>query len=585
MERSPSRRRPWQVATAAPAEFFASLPQLHPIAAQVLYNRGLTTATAVRAFLATDLTPHDPRGLYGTDRAVARLRRALADGETIAVHGDFDVDGVTATAILTEGLRAAGATVIPFIPLRSITGYGVHPSAVERLAEAGARVIVTGDTGTRAVEAVRHAATLGVDVIVTDHHLPGDDLPNAVAIVNPQQEHCSYPFKHLSGAGVAWKLVQALALEGLLDVADSESLLDLVALGTIVDVSPLHGENRLLVQRGLRRLAETPRPGIRALIAHATAGREPRPMDERTVAFTIGPRLNAVGRMDDAALALELLLTRDEVRAYELVQVMEAKNSERQQLTERVLVAARAQAAEVAHQPVLVLRGEDWPSGVIGLVAARIAEEYRRPAFVVDVRPDACRGSGRSVDGFDLVEALTGCSDLLLEFGGHAQAAGFALRPDHLDALVARLVDAAAAQQIALADAFEPIFADYHLAQHELDWPLHSALTALRPFGAGNAEPLFLSSGLKLLECRAVGAGKHLRTRVRFGQQVVTGFGPELGGRAHELARAGQMDALYTIQVSSWNGNTSLELRLKDARPAELAVPERPRTAQPAQAV
>jgi single-stranded-DNA-specific exonuclease len=562
--------RPWVVAPRAPAGLFATLPDLHPVAVQVLFNRGLKTAAEVRTFLdSAGARLHDPRQLYGMDRAIARLRRAIAGGETIVAHGDFDVDGVTATAVLAEGLGAAGARVVPYVPQRTSVGYGVQAGALEQLAAQGASLIVTGDTGTRAHEAVARATELGLDVIVTDHHVPGDRLPDALAVVNPLQPACPYPFKSLSGVGVAWKLVYALALEGYFAPALAERLLDLVALGTIVDVSPLVGENRTLVQRGLRCLGEAARPGIRALLAKSASTRG-GPVDERTVSFTLGPRLNAAGRMDDAGLALELLTTADVGRAGELVLLLEQKNQERRQLTEQVLVAARQQAEQVAHQPVLVLRGEGWPGGVIGLVAARLADEYGRPAVIVDVRPDGCRGSGRSVDGFDLVTALTGCADLLLEYGGHTSAAGFAILPDRLDALVERLLDAAAQQRLGEP---RPVVADYALAQHELnDWSLFNSLKPLRPFGAGNEEPVFLTAGLPVVDARTVGeGGRHLKARVRFGRQTLSAFGPDLGAWASKIS-GGRIDALYTIQVSSWGGYDSLELKLQDVRPASQVI-------------
>jgi single-stranded-DNA-specific exonuclease len=565
MERAGGRR--WEVAPRAPAAFGAALPDVHPVVRQVLYNRGLTTAAAAREFLAGDGAPlHDPRQLYGMDRAIARLRRALQAGETVAVHGDFDVDGVTATAILVEGLGVAGIQTVPHLPQRTVTGYGLQAETVERLAAEGVSLVVTGDTGTRARDAVRRAAELGVDVVVTDHHLPGDDLPPAVAVINPRQASCAYPFKDLSGAGVAWKVVQALAQEDLLPVGAAEGLLDLVALGTIGDVSPLRGENRVLVQRGLRLLADSPRPGIRALLG--PGGR--RPVDERTVAFSIGPRLNAAGRMDDPRLALELLLTGDAQRAAELARLLGERNEERQRLTEAVLQEARRQARGLDGQPLLVLRGDGWPGGVIGLVAGRIAEEFGRPAFVVDVGPEACRGSGRAAEGVDLVALLTGCADLLLEFGGHAQAAGFAARTQDLDALVGRLLD-----QMGRGPAPAPpvVVADQALAEGELDWALYGALLPLRPFGQGNPPPLFFTPGLRLLEARPVGAsGRHLRVRLRFGKEVFTAFGPDLGPRAPDLARRGHLDVLYALDSSTWEGLESLELRLHDVRPA-VAVP------------
>ncbi|HET7771474.1 MAG TPA: DHH family phosphoesterase, partial [Chloroflexota bacterium] len=376
--------RPWTIAPRAPADLAAALPDLHPVAVQVLFTRGLTSPDDMRAFLSSDRL-HDPFLLLGMDRAVTRIRRAIAAGELIAAHGDFDVDGVTATVVLVEGLAASGARVIPYIPLRTATGYGFHPSAVERLAADGVTLIVTGDTGTRAVEATRRAAELGVDVVITDHHLAGETLPAAVALVNPHQAGCPYPFKELSGVGVAWKLIDALHQQAPLRGISPEHLLDLVALGTIVDVSPLVGENRALVRRGLQRLASSARPGIRALISQS-ARDGGAALDERTVAFTLGPRLNAAGRMESADLAFELLSTSDHARALELVRSLEEKNQLRQHLTEDVLIAAREQAAAGAQagHPLLLVRGTGWPGGVLGLVAARLSEEFNRPALIVD---------------------------------------------------------------------------------------------------------------------------------------------------------------------------------------------------------
>jgi single-stranded-DNA-specific exonuclease len=565
--------RRWIVAPPAPEALRAALPDLHPVVLQVLYTRGLATPEAARAFLAGAGAPlHDPRQLYGMDRAIARLRRAREEGETVAVHGDFDVDGVAATAILSEGLRASGARVISYLPQRTTTGYGLVPETVARMAEEGASVVVTGDTGTRAGAAVARAAELGVDVVVTDHHLPGPDLPPALALVNPHQPACPYPFKDLAGAGVAWKLIEALALEGVVPPGVPEALLDLVALGTIVDVAPLQGENRVLVQQGLRRLAATTRPGLRALL-----GASGRAVDEHLVAFVVGPRLNAAGRMDDPNLALELLLTRDEARAGDLVRILEEKNAERQRLTQSVLQVARQQAATLAGDPVIVLRGSGWPGGVIGLVAARIADEMGRPAFVVDVGEEACRGSGRGGPGVDLVAMLAACDDLLLEYGGHAGAAGFAAPAAHLEALVARLRDLGAGEVPVEAP---PAVADQALAQGELDWALYRALLPLRPFGHGNPAPTFYTPDLPVVDLRVVGAGgRHLRARVRFGKEVLTAFGPELGPLAGGISRRGRLDALFSLDESNWNGYESLELRLLDVRPSVTAAPPVPESA------
>ncbi|HEU5318367.1 MAG TPA: single-stranded-DNA-specific exonuclease RecJ [Chloroflexota bacterium] len=553
--------RPWTVAPPAPSSLAAALPDLHPVAVQVLHARGYTTPEAILAFLFQDQL-HDPLALYGMDRAVARLRRAIGGGEQIAAHGDFDVDGVTAAAVLVEGLSAAGARIVPFLPARTTTGYGVHASAVDKLAADGVTLIVTGDTGTRAIEAVQRAAELGIDVIVTDHHLPGETLPAALALVNPHLPLCPYPFKELSGVGVAWKLVDALSRSVPFNGLASDDLLDLVALGTIVDVSPLVGENRWLVRRGLDRLARSRRPGIQALLAQAD--RE-GPLDERTVAFSIGPRLNAAGRMESADLAYDLLTTKDHSHAFELVQRLDRINQERQQLTERVLAEARVQADRASAHPVLLIRGRDWPSGVLGLVAARLSDEYSRPAIVLDVGPEASRGSGRaSGSDLDLVALLGACGDLLLEFGGHAQAAGFALGSERVDAFAERLLAACADRP---DPSLAPVIADHRLDAAGLDWALYHGLCALRPYGQANPAPVFLSEAVPVVEARAVGAaGKHLRLRLRFGRQTLTAFGPNLGARLATLGANSEVDLLFCLESSVWNGAESLELRLRDVR-------------------
>ena len=562
---SAAAARPWIVAPRVPPELVAALPELHPVAVQVLHTRGLTTPEAMRAFVSGDEL-HDPFRLHGMDRAIARIRQAIEKDEMIAAHGDFDVDGVTATAVLVEGLSAAGARAIPYIPVRAATGYGFHASAVEKLAADGVKLIVTGDTGTRATTAVQRAGELGVDVVITDHHLAGAELPPAVAVVNPHQPACAYPFKELSGVGVAWKLIDALHRDRPLRAQTPEDLLDLVALGTIVDVSPLVGENRALVRRGLARLAKSTRPCIRALIAQSTrdggAG-----FDERTVAFSLGPRLNAAGRMESADLAFELLRAPNEHLALEIVRQLEEKNLLRQRLTEDVLVAAREQAVEDARagHPLLVVRGAGWPGGVLGLVAARLSEEFNRPALIVDVGTEACRGSARGAN-VDFVSLLSGCADLLIEYGGHAQAAGFALLPDRLDAFAERLRAACADRPDPTA---QPVVADHGLAETDLDWPLYHALRTLRPFGHANLAPLFLTERIRLLEARPVGAGgKHLRLRLRCGRQTFTAFGPNLGSRSAALTGAAAVDALYHLESSTWNGLDSLELRLQDVRPS-----------------
>lgn len=567
-------RRTWVVAPRAPDSLFAALPDLHPAAVQVLFNRGLHTVGAVRDFLAAASAPlSDPFALPDMHAAVTRIRDAIRRGERVAVHGDYDVDGITGTVLLTGALEAAGLDVMPILPRRDTDGYGIQPRTLEELAVQGCRLVVTVDTGTSALAEVALAADLGLDVIVTDHHVVNGPLPPACAVINPQRRDVAVPpaTAPLAGVGVAFKLAQAIELAGLLNSPGyrTEQELDLVAIGTVVDVAPVVGENRSLVHRGLARLRSAPRPGIRALVERA--GLAPEAVDAGRLSFALGPRLNAPGRLGDPHLSFELLRSTDAEHARRLAADLDELNARRQDLTASVLRVAREVALRVeATSPVLVVSGQGWAVGVVGLVAARLAEDFDRPAFVIASDGDASRGSARAAGDFDVMAALRHCQDLLRQFGGHRAAAGFALDTGRLTEFADRLRLVCRPVDRAPGPSQVDLEIDWRgrLGQSAEAWALHHSLEPLAPFGQGNPAPLFLSHRLPVRDRRLVGE-RHARLKVECGRQVLTAFGPRLGERLGSLTRGAEIDAVYTIGMSSWNGAQSLELTLVDAWSSE----------------
>jgi single-stranded-DNA-specific exonuclease len=555
----------WRIAPPAPTDLRRALPDVHPLVLGALARRGLATPDVIRAFV--DRAPGDdnPFRLAGMNEAVTRLRTALRRGERIAVYGDYDADGVTATAVLMETFTALGADVAATIPHREREGYGLHVAALDRLAAAGVRVVVTVDCGIRSAGEVAHAVARGMDVIVTDHHaLPGS-LPSAVAVVNPHRPDCRYGFTDLSGVGLAFKLAQALlraeAGTGRRTPAlDESDLLDLVAIGTVADVVPLVGENRALVERGLDRLRSTERPGLSALLA--AARRAPESLTARDLAFVVGPRLNAAGRMDDARLALELLLTRDAGDATALAARLEAHNEARRAATDAAVTAAEAALAERTDAPFLFYADGSVALGVTGLVAGRLTSRHYRPSAVARIDGDVARASARSIPEFNITAALDEVSDRLVRFGGHARAAGFTARTGDLGAVVAHLTSRAAA-------AFEgcdlrPVLdIDAVVAGSDLDWPLFDALACLEPIGEGNPRPLLLWRAAPVASPRPVGAG-HLRFVVETPPPVGSLDAIAFGGGPRLTALGDRADLVFSLEANTWQGNRRLELRIED---------------------
>ena len=574
----------WQIAPPAPEDHLARFPQLSPLIVQLLYNRGITAPQDVRDFLAGARPEDNPFRLKGMNEAVTRLRQAIRGEELVAVYGDFDADGVTATALLVETLSALGARVKPYIPHRVDEGYGLNTGALRQLASQGVEVVVTVDCGIRSIEEVSYGRKLGLDFIVTDHHSVGEEVPPALAVINPKQPDCPYPFKDLAGVGVAFKLAQALlranrrvpVAKGEVGV-NEEDLLDLTALGTVADLAPLLGENRSLVRRGLERLNDPQRLGLRAMIAQV--GLKLGQIDAAAIGFVLGPRLNAAGRMDDATTSYDLLTCRSPDEAANLAQELEELNRRRQRLTAETLERAKEQVLVAGEdEKLLFAAGEDFLAGIVGLVAGRLTEEFYRPTLVVELGPEESRGSARSIPEFNITAALDQCSDLLVRYGGHAAAAGFTVANDNLEPLQERLKELAA-EQLEGVELTPTLLIDAEVELSEMDWATQALLTQLEPCGYANPAPLLLSRRAIVRSARAVGTdGGHLKLSLSDGQARPStvsdaASGHHWGAIAFRQGQwAGQLprhiDVVYSLEVNEWRGEKRLQLNVKDLRPS-----------------
>lgn len=561
---------------------FADLP---PLLARTLVRRGLTDVSAARAFLHPEELPPTPypnlerapdgssRG--GIDAAVARVNLAARRGETICVWGDFDVDGQTSTALLVQTLRALGAKVVYYIPIRGKESHGVHVESLKPIIDNGATLIVTCDTGVTAHAAIDYANSRGVDVIVTDHHDLGETLPNAMTVVNPKMLPEDHPLANLAGVGVAYKLAEALLnAEGGRQNADNTELLDLVALGLIADVALLKGETRSLAQRGIQKLRETKRLGLRVMADLAGASMDT--LTEETIGFTFAPRLNALGRLGDANPAVELLLTSDPPRARVLAAQIEGLNAQRRMLTSQVYASAEAKLrAEPAllDGPVIVLSHPDWPGGVVGIVANKLAERYRKPAILLSESDDGIlRGSARSVEGLHITEAIATQKEILLGFGGHPMAAGMSLEAPKLAEFRRGLGKAVEGQLGSKVREEAELQIDAWVSLDEVTLELADQLESLAPFGAGNPELTLATRGVVFKSATEIGKTKeHLRLNV----EDENGTAQSLlwwGGAGEELPETGsKIDVAYSLRGSSFRGQRQANLQFQAFRVVEEA--------------
>jgi len=549
--------RPDQSAVQALAESL----RLPTALAALLVQRGYAGEEAARSYLRPALADlSDPHGLAGMEEAVQAIVTTVRSGGRILVHGDYDVDGQCSSALLTRALRIAGADVLPFLPHRLRDGYDFGPAGLEAARAAGASLVITCDCGITALATVKAAREAGIGVVVTDHHLPGAELPEALAVVDPQREDDTSGASSLCGTGIAFKLVQALVPALGLPANLPFHLLDLVALATVADVVPLQGENRILVKHGLKLLASSRWEGVRALInATGLTGKE---VSARHLGFVLGPRLNAAGRVADANDGLRLLLSDDPAEAATLAQCLEGLNFERQALDQRILDEALQQvetSADLERDAGFVLVGDGWHPGVVGIVASRVVERYGRPTFLIAFDGDIGKGSGRSISRFDLHTALLSCGDLLERFGGHQMAAGLTIHRSRLDAFRERFGDVAR-QALTPADLGPEQRVDLEIGLHEVTSALERLCRHLEPCGQGNPGPVFGVRGVHFTNRGTVGNG-HLKGTLDDGSSRLSVIGFQWADRVPWLGDE-PVDAAFRIECNEWNGISTLQARL-----------------------
>lgn len=575
--RAPDPR--WTSPRAADPERVAELTralELPPALCAVLVARGIDEPQQAKRFLRPRLEHlGDPRELADGPEAARRIARAVRDGETILVHGDYDVDGISATALLTRFLRARGATVFPFVPHRLRDGYDFSSAGLEAARGAGAHLIVTADCGTVAHEPIARARAAGIDLVVTDHHTVGERLPEATAVVNPQRSDCGYADKNLCGAGLAHRVAELVARELGGGSDDLPELLDLVALATIADLVPLAGENRVLTHFGLRRLARSRWPGLRALLRVSDV--DPPSVGAGHVGFRVAPRINAAGRVGESADALRLLLTDDEAEAGRLAERLDQLNTRRREEDRRTLEEALDDLVERFDPDSdygVVLSGSGWHPGVIGIVASRVVERIHRPVVMIAVDETMGRGSARSIPGFHLYEALAECAEHLDRFGGHRQAAGMDVRPEAIEAF-REAFNRAARAKLEGGDLRPTLRPDVDLELEDADLDLVHWLRYLGPHGIGNPGPLFRARGVRVEGARVVGE-RHLKARLRQGTSSLEAIGFGLAERLPPDGIADEpFDALFRLERNEWRGRASVQAKLVDLRSVAAGDPAR----------
>lgn len=536
----------------------------------ILLNRGIDEEN-IPAFLKKSMADIvNPKLMLDMDKATERIRSAIANKEKIAVYGDYDVDGITSTALLYEFLHSLGADVQYYIPDRKGEGYGINIMAVNKLFKQGIKLMITVDCGITAIGEVEFAKLQGMDVIITDHHTCKDRLPSAAAaILNPKRPDCEYPFDSLAGVGVAFKLILALAMEDGLSTREVfEKYVDIATLGTIADVVPLVGENRIIADKGLTALKTSKRAGIQAIME--VAGVTDKEITSSTIAFAIAPRLNAAGRLGTATTAVELLLTQDENNARKIALTLDEENKERQ-LTERQIFneAAEMIASDTnfGKKKIIVLAKEGWHNGVIGIVASRLCDIYYKPCILISHSNGVGKGSGRSIKNFNLFDALSHCEKHLTDFGGHAVAAGLNINMSDFDTFV-KEINKYADSVLTERDMIPSIDIDCPLSERYVTLENAKMLRNLEPFGMGNEKPVFSISGVEVMNIAAVGVdNKHLRIRINKNNKIINGIGFNMGNFISFVNQGDIIDIAFQMDINNYQGNESVQLILKDIKP------------------
>jgi single-stranded-DNA-specific exonuclease len=549
-------------------EHLARNASVSKVLAQVLVNRGIKDVEAINRFLSPSLDDlHDPYSMPDMRAAVERIRKSSEEAESVLVYGDYDADGLTATALLVSVLRALNIKTSFYIPNRITEGYGLRKEGVRKAHELGVDLIITVDCGISSEEEISLANSLGIEVIVTDHHEPPSRLPDAVAVVNPHRKDSLYPFKHLAGVGVTYKLCEALMKEGICANQDAayNNILGLVAVGTVADSVPLIGENRILVAHGLKALSsKTSFPWIHAL--RESAGANSKEINSSLLSYTIIPRINAVGRLTDAHTVIEFLLTPDRSKAVEMAATIETNNKQRQKIEEEVYKSAFAMIETGQPDPAIVLFSSDWHPGVIGIVASRLAEMFYRPVFLFSVSGSIAKGSARSIRPFHIFNAVSICSDLLLAYGGHNQAAGLSISKENLAAFKEK-INSIVKNALTEDDMVPTIEIDAGVEFHEVNFNLIREISLLEPFGNANRKPVLGAKTVEILDPKKVG-NNHLKARSKQKSIIIDTIGFSMADSIDSIENSLKIDIAFIPWINEWNGSRHLQLNLKALKPS-----------------
>jgi single-stranded-DNA-specific exonuclease len=553
----------WKLKPTAPDNFLAEENGLSPLVKQILYNRGLEDPATIAAFLeGGESLSHDPYLMPDIHQAISRIYQALLSGEKMAVYGDFDADGITGTVLLVQTLKKLGGSVIPYIPHRMNEGHGLNRTAINEMRELGVTLIITTDCGVSATAETQIAKRKGIDVIVTDHHNPQEELPQCIAVINPKRADSKYPFRELAGVGVSYKLAQAL-YDSVGKREEAEELLDLVAIGTIADMMPLHNENRYLVKKGLEKINSEPRLGIRMMMEFA--GLSQGKVASEDVSWALAPRLNAAGRLEHALGGYNLLITEDWKEAHSLAAKLEEQNLERQKLTVKAFTHAKEQVLQKEPGSLIVSSSHEYPAGIIGLVAGRISNEFYRPTIIVKIGQKTSQGSCRSIVEFDIINAINNLSSYLTRYGGHPQAAGFTIKTAELTPFLNEM-EQIANEKLEGLDLKPSLEIDADVKLNEIGGKAYHALSALAPFGKGNPVPVLVSRDVEVIKCRQMGStGKHLRLQVKNNGAVWDAVAFGQGDNFEDVK--GRMDIAFNLEQDEWMGETRLRLKLLDMKP------------------
>lgn len=540
--------------------------KISPLVATIVLNRRIKEAEDIKYFLKRDITTiYDAFLMKDMEKAVNRIQQAIQEKEKITIYGDYDVDGITSTSIMVRYLMSCGAIVDYYIPDRIDEGYGVNKRALDKIKSRGTKLIITVDSGITAVEEIDYAYSLGLDIIVTDHHECKEEIPRALAVINPKQKDCSYPFKELAGVGVAFKLIQALdGQQNILKLIDEYC--DIVCLGTVADVVPLVGENRLIVYEGLKRIQNTKNIGLKALIE--VSGLKGKKISSGHVGYTIAPRINAAGRIGSALRAVGLFLTEEPVVAKEIACELNEENRNRQATESHILQDALQIVEEdenISRRKVLVLANENWHHGVIGIVASRITDKFYKPSILISLEGNEGKGSGRSIKGFNLFAALVECREELKKFGGHELAAGLNIARENIPAFLEH-INIYADQCLDSEDLVPPVYIDCTIDVQQLTIDTISQLEVLEPFGMGNAAPVFALCSAKIIDIRTVGDDKHIKISLKKDSVFIDAIGFNMGEFIEQLTIGDTVDVACSLDINTYNGREKVQLILKDIK-------------------